>query len=140
MKKFEVLEAHLGDQFYKPGDPETGFRNADPNEVQHLVDLGLLKLVGDAEEADGKPALDDGLNAQPVTNPEDAKTIADLRQQVETLAAERDAARTEVEALKKKAEKPSTRRAATRKCGTVWPSPRMRKSSTATARTRTCLA
>lgn len=109
MKKFEVLEAHLGDQFYKPGDPETGFRNAEPNEVQHLVDLGLLKLVGDADDADGKP--EDGLSAQAATSPEDAATIAQLRNELEAVSKERDDVRTELEALKKKADKPSTRRA-----------------------------
>lgn len=108
MKTFEVLEAHQGDKFYLPGDPETGTRIADENEVSHLVDLGLLKEIGDAPE--GKPDLEGGLSAQSITSPEDAKTIADLRQQVETLMADRDAARNEVEALKKKADKPSTRR------------------------------
>lgn len=51
MKKFKVLESHLGDKNdpYEIGD----IREADENEVKHLVDAGLLE---DAEAGDKKPA------------------------------------------------------------------------------------
>ncbi len=80
MKKYTVLEAHQGDKFYKPGDPETGTRIADPNAVGHLVTLGLLEEIGDADVPE--PQVDDG------------DTVADLRFKIEVLGNDRDDMRT----------------------------------------------
>ncbi|PXA93911.1 hypothetical protein DMC47_21455 [Nostoc sp. 3335mG] len=86
MKKYQVMEAHQGDKFYKPGDPETGTRIADPNSVDHLVRLGALMEIGDADEAPPPPA-------------DDAATIADLRDQVAALGNDRDAMREQIGTL-----------------------------------------
>ncbi|MEY9196632.1 hypothetical protein ABIA16_001748 [Sinorhizobium fredii] len=45
MKTYQVLRQHLGDKMYMPGDPETGTREANPSDVKHLVDAGVLKEV-----------------------------------------------------------------------------------------------
>lgn len=84
MKTYKVLEAHQGDKMYLPGDPETGTRIADPNDVEHLVRLGLLEEAGDAPDAP----------PEPITDP------VELRQQVETLTQERDDARRELSVLR----------------------------------------
>lgn len=86
MKKYQVMEAHQGDKFYKPGDRETGIRVADPNAVDHLVRLGVLMEIGDADEAPPPPA-------------DDAATIADLRDQVAALGSDRDAMREQIGTL-----------------------------------------
>lgn len=39
MKTFQVLRQHLGDKQYMPGDT----REANPSDVKHLVDAGVLK-------------------------------------------------------------------------------------------------
>lgn len=87
MKKYQVMEAHQGDKFYKPGDPDTGTRIADPNSVDHLVRLGVLMEIGDADEA-APPPVDDA-----------AVTIADLRDQVAALGSDRDAMREQIGTL-----------------------------------------
>jgi len=86
MKKYKVLEAHQGDKFYMPGDPETGTRIADENAVGHLVTLGLLEEIGDVPDA--QPA------------PESADSALDaLRVEVGTVTQERDDARADLNAL-----------------------------------------
>lgn len=77
MKTYKVLEAHQGDKFYVPGNPETGTRIADPSMVGHLVTLGLLVETGDAPDA---LAVDSGSGA----------SVADLNSQIEALTMERD--------------------------------------------------
>ncbi|MDX1127455.1 hypothetical protein GOL24_24665 [Sinorhizobium medicae] len=39
MKAYQVLRQHLGDKQYMPGDT----REANPSDVKHLVDAGVLK-------------------------------------------------------------------------------------------------
>lgn len=86
MKKYKVLEAHQGDKFYKPGDPETGTRIADENAVDHLVKLGLLEEIGDAV-------------IEQSTADDASESVANLKAQVLTLTQERDDARTDLAAL-----------------------------------------
>lgn len=86
MKKYKVLEAHQGDKFYKPGDPETGTRIADPNAVGHLVTLGLLEEIGDVV-------------ADEPFKEEAGASVDDLRAQVVALTQERDDACRDLEAF-----------------------------------------
>lgn len=39
MKTYQVIRQHLGDKMYMPGDT----REANPSDVKHLVDAGVLK-------------------------------------------------------------------------------------------------
>lgn len=51
--KYKVQRRHLGDKTYRPGDE----READPREVAHLVERGVLKAVREkAEEPEAKDA------------------------------------------------------------------------------------
>lgn len=97
MKKFEVLETHLGDKLYKPGDPETGTRMAEPDEVRHLVDLGVLKPIGGDDDT-----AQAGGDANAKGSAEDAALIADLRAQIASLTTERDDARQDAAELANK--------------------------------------
>lgn len=82
MKRYDVLDAHLGDKSYAAG----GTRIADPAAVAHLVELGILR------EADDQTDLD-------VTVPAN-NAATDLQRQVEALTQERDAARAELATLR----------------------------------------
>lgn len=50
MKTFTVNREHEGDRFYRSGDE----REAEPQDVAHLVDMGVLTLKPD--EAAAPPA------------------------------------------------------------------------------------
>jgi hypothetical protein len=60
MKTFHVLEPHLaGTSHYKPGDK----READENEVKHLLDLGVLSEKAPAAAKAEKAAANKGEKA-----------------------------------------------------------------------------
>ncbi|MFW2829882.1 hypothetical protein [Sphingomonas sp. ID0503] len=97
MKIYKVLEAHQGDKAYLPNDPNTGTRIADPNEVLHLVKLGLLEELGDApDEATAGDSNADAVDlladvAALTRDLELARTVIIERDaQIERLHAERD--------------------------------------------------
>jgi hypothetical protein len=53
MKTFHVLEPHVdGTKLYSP-DGENNTREADENEVKHLVDLGILSTEKPKGKAEG---------------------------------------------------------------------------------------
>jgi hypothetical protein len=103
MKKFTVLQAHQGDKLYVPGDPETGTRIADPNEVTALVAAGFLKEAGDAPAAAPVISVDDtAAQIRELTSERDAARadLASARSDADVAASERDELKAEVEQLK----------------------------------------
>ncbi|MQU72346.1 hypothetical protein [Sinorhizobium meliloti] len=60
MKTYDVLRQHYGDKQYLKGD----IRQADPGEVKHLVDAGVLK---EAKAKADKPAASKPEKADKVT-------------------------------------------------------------------------
>ncbi len=89
MRTFKVLEAHLGDKEYKPGDT----RELEPNDAKTLVDLKVL------EPADGGTASTD--TEETVSIPQ--SRMDELKARFETLTNEREQALTDLDSARRDA-------------------------------------
>ena len=76
MKKYKVLERHIGEDPYKPyipGSEETGTRSLPATDAKALIDLGLLGEIDD----------DDSVQQTEDQGSDQAGEVADLRRQLE---------------------------------------------------------